>query len=327
MKDIGSMPLISIIVPVFKTEKHIDRCVQSIINQTYESWELILVDDGSPDSSGRLCDEWGKKEARIRVYHKENGGVSSARNLGLDKAKGDYITFVDSDDWIGKDCLKYCVNILSDTNIELFLFGCCRVNSNGESQLWFKNRTTGVCSLEKYIAANNGLLQFNVWGVFFKRNIIYDSNIRFLEGMSNAEDKMFLFSVMEKATQICSTEEVYYYYYDNDTSVTKRINIQVVLKNERILFDFFRGREKLSSVFGYILVHTLSSHCSFSADCHYRNVLKELWNNNKDYIDIKYSSYWDKLSRVFLYFSPMGFPVTWFFTSLTNEAYRIFRRG
>ena len=93
-------PLISVIVPVYKAEPYLDRCVQSIVDQTYKNLEIILVDDGSPDNSQALCDAWAAKDSSIRVIHKENGGVASARNVGLDNAVGQYISFVDSDDWI-----------------------------------------------------------------------------------------------------------------------------------------------------------------------------------------------------------------------------------
>jgi len=92
--------LISVIVPVYIVEPYLDRCVQSIVNQTYKNLEIILVDDGSPDNSPAMCDAWAEKDSRIRVIHKENGGVSSARNAGLDMATGSYITFVDADDWL-----------------------------------------------------------------------------------------------------------------------------------------------------------------------------------------------------------------------------------
>ena len=96
-------PLISVIVPVYKSEKYLDKCVESIVNQTYKNLEIILVDDGSPDNCPQICDEWAKKDSRIKVIHKENGGVSSARNAGLDNSFGDYIGFVDGDDFIEND--------------------------------------------------------------------------------------------------------------------------------------------------------------------------------------------------------------------------------
>ena len=94
------MPIMSVIVPVYNTEQYLHRCIDSILTQTYTDFELLLIDDGSKDKSGDICDEYALKDSRIRVFHKENGGVSSARNLGLDNAAGEWITFVDSDDWI-----------------------------------------------------------------------------------------------------------------------------------------------------------------------------------------------------------------------------------
>ena len=96
-------PKISIIVPVYKVELYLEKCINSILNQTFKDFELILVDDGSPDRCGEICDEYAKKDNRIVVVHKENGGQASARNVGLDIARGDYIGFVDSDDWIERD--------------------------------------------------------------------------------------------------------------------------------------------------------------------------------------------------------------------------------
>ena len=96
------MPKISVIVPVYKAEKYICRCVDSILAQTFTDFELLLIDDGSPDNSGAICDEYAASDSRVKVFHKENGGVSSARNVGLDNACGEWITFVDADDWIAE---------------------------------------------------------------------------------------------------------------------------------------------------------------------------------------------------------------------------------
>lgn len=104
------MPKTSIIVPVYKAEKYLRRCIESIVHQTYTDWELLLVDDGSPDGSGGICDEFAGRDARILVFHKENGGVSSARNLGLENIRGEYVTFVDSDDMIDARTLEICMS-------------------------------------------------------------------------------------------------------------------------------------------------------------------------------------------------------------------------
>ena len=110
---------ISIIVPVYKTEKYLDKCIESILNQTFKDFELILVDDGSPDNCGKICDEWAKKDDRIVVIHKENGGVSSARNTALNNIKGEYVGFVDSDDTIEPTMYEKLYNNLIDSNAQI----------------------------------------------------------------------------------------------------------------------------------------------------------------------------------------------------------------
>ena len=112
-------PKISIIVPVYKVEKYIHKCIDSILNQTFKDFELILVDDGSPDNCGKICDEYAKKDSRVIVIHKENGGLSSARNSGLDIARGDYIGFVDSDDYIENDMYELLYNLCEENNCDI----------------------------------------------------------------------------------------------------------------------------------------------------------------------------------------------------------------
>lgn len=108
----NSSPKISVIVPVYKVEKYLRACIDSILAQTFTDFELILIDDGSPDNCGAICDEYAEKDARIRVFHKENGGVSSARNLGIERSRGEWIAFVDSDDWVESDKFsKFCEQI------------------------------------------------------------------------------------------------------------------------------------------------------------------------------------------------------------------------
>jgi glycosyltransferase involved in cell wall biosynthesis len=109
--------MISIIVPVYNTEKYLDQCIQSILSQTYTDFELLLIDDGSTDSSGAICDRYAEQDSRVRVFHKPNGGVSSARNLGLDNAKGEWVTFCDSDDWVYDYWLQNFADSSDDVDI------------------------------------------------------------------------------------------------------------------------------------------------------------------------------------------------------------------
>lgn len=113
--------LISVIVPVYNVEKYLRRCVESIMSQTYKEIEILLIDDGSTDDSGRICDDLALKDRRIHVFHKENGGVSSARNLGIERACGDYICFVDSDDWIDIDYFENAIPVLKEAHPRLLM--------------------------------------------------------------------------------------------------------------------------------------------------------------------------------------------------------------
>ncbi len=124
-------PIISVIIPVYKVEKYLEECVKSVINQTYKNLEIILVDDGSPDSCPILCDEWAKRDSRIVVIHKENGGLSSARNAGVAIAKGEYIGFVDSDDFVALDMYEKMYNAILKSNAELCICGMKWINEDG----------------------------------------------------------------------------------------------------------------------------------------------------------------------------------------------------
>ena len=125
-------PLLSIIVPVYKAEKHLDRCVESILSQTYGNIELVLVDDGSPDACPAMCDAWAEKDGRIKVIHKPNGGLSSARNAGLVKASGEYVFFLDSDDTISANCIELLADAVRHDNSDICIANVARIDENGK---------------------------------------------------------------------------------------------------------------------------------------------------------------------------------------------------
>ena len=129
---IAETPLISIIIPVYKVEPYLRKCLDSVVQQTYRNLEIILVDDGSPDSCGAICDEYATKDERITVIHQENKGLSAARNAGLDIATGDYIQFVDSDDWIEPDALATVLSIAEDHHVDIVCFGFNKHLPSGE---------------------------------------------------------------------------------------------------------------------------------------------------------------------------------------------------
>lgn len=210
-----NMPKVSIIVPVYKAEKYLNRCIDSILAQTFTDWELLLIDDGSPDRSGDICDEYAKKDIRIRVFHKKNGGVSSARNLGLYNVQGEYVTFVDSDDWIDVNTLNVCFSQIEIYDLDILQFSYTRNERKLGNVLDFESH---VCTLKDYI--NEKKLLLCVWGTIFSVDVIKQNHIRFNEKMKLAEDQLFVLSCMELSKRIMRIPNILYYYYDNPCSAT-----------------------------------------------------------------------------------------------------------
>ena len=190
------MPLVSIVVPVYKVENVLHYCIDSILNQIYKNFELILVDDGSPDNSGKICDEYAKKDNRIKVIHKENGGVSSARNCGIDAAKGKYICFVDSDDYPCKNYLLDMVNMCKKFDeCDLLLGGFNVVSdykSNVEKKVLFTEDHNYSCvSRLDFVRMYEKWVIQMPWNKLYKLKIIQTSKIRFDENFSLGEDVLF----------------------------------------------------------------------------------------------------------------------------------------
>lgn len=213
------MPLISIVVPVYKVEAYLDRCVQSIVDQTYRNLEIILVDDGSPDNCGNLCDAWAAKDSRIKVIHKENGGLSDARNAGMAIATGEYIAFVDSDDWIDAPMYQCLYEAMTATDSDVASCGATRIWLDGRpaQELCKVNRN---CVLEQEAAmealiTSKGLVQ-TVWNKLYSRNLI--EGVLFPVGLIH-EDEFWSWQVVARAKRVVTIAGSYYNYLQRDTGI------------------------------------------------------------------------------------------------------------
>lgn len=206
--------MISVIVPIYKAEQYVHRCIDSILAQSYTDFELLLIDDGSPDSSGAICDEYAAKDCRVRVFHKENGGVSSARNLGLDNARGEYITFCDADDYVGVDWLCVYDEAIKQ-KLDFAIQGIYYITNNGEIE---RQR------LIPYVGGNLNdkrclivrLMNQYVFGYpvtkLFRRQIVEENHIRFDEQSAFREDEQFFSQYLVYVnTFTCIDKENYYY--------------------------------------------------------------------------------------------------------------------
>ena len=217
-------PLVSIIVPVYNAERYLNRCIDSILSQTMTDFELILVDDGSKDNSGRICDEYAEKDARVRVFHKPNGGVSSARNLGLDNVTGNWITYVDADD---RCSCKYLEHLLAKTDegTDLILSYAVVCDSLGENAEVYPEYRVDASNFERLFVDSDMHWHTSPWAKLYRASIIYENNLRFNEMMHIGEDADFLFSYMLITDKIyVSSDTDYYYTCDVSGSLTKRIN-------------------------------------------------------------------------------------------------------
>lgn len=218
--------LISIVMPVYNAEKFLKKTIDSVIQQTYDNWELILIDDGSIDNSGVYCDEMSVRDKRIKSYHKLNGGVSSARNEGIKYASGEWICFVDSDDTLLSCYLQnYVDNMESDVDILVQSF---QVKNEIDGSLKHVELPDMVISggykliefLEEYPGVHNGF----IWHRLFKSSIICGNNIGFVEGISFAEDGWFFFEYMRYVRKSKVSSDIGYTYYIRKGSLTTHKN-------------------------------------------------------------------------------------------------------
>lgn len=214
---IGSVndSLVSIIVPIYNAEKYLDSCIQSVLRQTYTNWELILIDDGSTDKSGRIAEEYGFADERITVFHQKNLGVSLARNQGIDEATGNYVVFLDADDEIIEDCLAKTVNIAEETNADVVAGRSC------ENQELFQDRIiwTGAEALENSL--KDHLFTYSACAKLIRREFI--GKTRFTPDIRINEDSYFVFQLLCKQNVFVLTNDVIYFYRANSESSSRTV--------------------------------------------------------------------------------------------------------
>lgn len=212
-------PLISIIVPVYNVEKYIRRCVESLLNQTYLTIEVILVNDGSPDKSPEICDDYCKMDNRVSVLHKNNGGLSDARNSGLEKARGDYIIFLDSDDYVEHTMVEDAVKAAERDNSDVVIWGYyADFVSEDENLISTKMKSciSGSFSksdLSKLTITNEliGCLGY-AWNKMYRKKFLMENKYRFTSGLSLVEDIVFNGPVLSKVERITFIEKPYVHY-------------------------------------------------------------------------------------------------------------------
>ena len=211
MNNVTIHPTISVIIPVYNTEKYLRRCLDSIVAQTCENFECILVDDGSTDDSGKICDEYADKDSRFKAYHNENGGPSKERNFGLEHSKGEYVLFIDSDDWLEKDAINNYAKAIKEYHTDIVKSGYEIDHPNNKKNIYCvdkvivpSNKVDLFLSVEK-----SGYTGF-IWNAAFKRSAI--GNLRFSETIKWCEDQLFSLEMFNRCNSIVLIPHITYHY-------------------------------------------------------------------------------------------------------------------
>lgn len=213
--------LISVIVPVYNVEEYLRNCLDSILQQSYSELQIILIDDGSTDNSGKICDEYEKKDSRIEVIHQQNSGIGRTRNVGLDRAKGQYIAFVDSDDFIHKDMYRDLIKLAKRNKADLTVCKFQRFKNPNFSVKWEDCPTERILRPYDVLAKLPGdqdEVESVLWNKLYKSSLF--NSIRFPEGLIN-EDADIIYLVIDASNIVIVTDQVYYYYRFNENSITR----------------------------------------------------------------------------------------------------------
>lgn len=257
--------LVSVIIPVYNVEKHLKQCIDSVINQTYKDLEIILIDDGSPDKSGEICDDYAEKDSRIIVVHKENGGVSTARNVGLDCASGNWIYFMDSDDWLDNNSIELALNSALSNNAEVVFFDYyhnetkVKLNFCSKSEILFINDRDDYSSFCEYLKSG-----YTIWNALFSASII--NKIRFKTNIGYSDDRIFKFEVFSFIEKYVYLPMPLYHYRITPGSYTNtyRDSKLAELKNSFQIMDEIVSKNTYPKEI-YLYINAFKISCIFAA--------------------------------------------------------------
>lgn len=265
--------LISVIVPIYNVESYLDRCIRSIVNQTYKNLEIILIDDGSPDQCPDICDQWAQRDYRIKVIHKENGGLSDARNAGMKIMTGDYVSFIDSDDWISENMYEIMLYNMQTNNADICESGFKRTS---EFNKYEEQNSQGKCKAYAKEEALKALIQENikpmVWNKLYKRNLIEDNWFRV--GKCN-EDEFWIYKILDNSKKIIQIDDILYYYFFRENSIINETYALKRLDGLEARYERMKYLEKYPQVYR-IAKQQLIFNCMY----HYQKGLSYLKGND-----------------------------------------------
>lgn len=279
---------VSVIVPIYNVEKYLNRCIDSIVCQTYKDLQIILVNDGSPDNSKAIMEDYSKKDCRIKCIYKSNGGLSSARNAGIDVATGEYILFVDSDDWLETNAISELVGVVESSNYDMVMFDYSRCNGEAKINI-SKELREGFFSkedIEKEIYSQlimKDTLDYgpilSAWSILYRYDFISQNNLKFDEEIKWSEDNLFNSIAMYNCSSFYYMKNSFFYnYFYNDNSITttfKKDSLGVyILMNEK-LEKYFGQKD------GYNFTEQLNFHQVYYALNYFAQIRSSSLNNKE----------------------------------------------
>lgn len=210
------MPVVSVVIPVYKAEKYLRRCLDSLLVQTFTQWQAVCIDDGSPDGSGAILDEYAAQDSRFKVVHKKNAGVSAARNDGIKYADGQYIHFLDADDWVDAEYYEKMLAVARDTGADMVVSGF--VSDNKYTKPIRYKKSYVVRTISGKLWRSFALTDSYVWRYLFKRDFIKKNKLIFDTTLIAQEDTLFVLDAMARANMLATVGGVYYHYMFNENS-------------------------------------------------------------------------------------------------------------
>lgn len=300
-------PKISVIVPVYKAENYLHRCVDSLLAQTFTNFEVLLIDDGSPDRSGEICDEYAQKDDRVRVFHKENGGVSSARNVGIDNALGEYTIHTDPDDWVEPNMLDELYKKAQEEDADMVF---CDYYMNKPLKQTYKSQCpTSLYDIQLLRKDFINKLHGSTWNKLIRAICYKQQNIRFNESIAFCEDKLFILEILKHINRVSYMNQAFYHYdqLTNKNSLVKKIFTNEDYQNRFFICQMLKNTmtnveyaEDFKQMETFLMIRDAFFYSDFSS--------KQFKRNYK-----KYKNYVLKLYnvplylKILFYFSCIGF--------------------
>lgn len=338
-----AFPKVSIIVPIYNVEKYLNRCIQSLLGQTLKEIEIILVDDGSPDKCPSMCEEYAKVDSRIKVIHKQNEGLGLARNSGLEIATGEYVAFVDSDDYVEKTMFATLYTTASKKDLDVIYCGFYKQNIDGtfkrisECETYTEYNKINIQRLiPDFIASepyckNEYKHDMSVWHSIYKNKIIKNNHLQFVsERIYSSEDIPFQIDFLKRAEKIAFIPDNFYYYCYNNTSLTKKVNkerFQLIkstyeLISEKVKEEDFEGLRAKRLFIGNVRTYIRKVVNSHITECEKVSIIQELlndkiWNEIRTLYRPSYLPIHRRIMLAFIY--SKNTYLVYYFTKILNK--------